>query len=396
VPVAQDVMWERFGRQEQEFHGLGDDPAAFPEIESGYSVETAKAEAARCYRCDAETGATDYSVHHREDIFSMARTNSFDFAKQRAMLNKRLAPREDPFPEGRPATLDDLTFLPANLSRLVIDPYREACEIGTRLGGSLELTQPFFATGFDEAPDAVRAGVARGLAESGCGFVGLGPIGDSVPWLQLVTPDGDAPSPDAVAHFHVLGHAFRPVAPTRLRENQVQGLVVSSPALLEEAINHALAGDFDAMLLDGSGLLGSAWPELSGAPDLTILREAIRILRRLNREEEIDLIYFGGARSGTDAAKIIALGCVAVVYGVPVGLAAGGEIGTEGMRFSADITDEDRRLGVVNILKASASEASMMARCTGKTNLHNLEPEDLRALTLATAEATGIPLAGAR
>ena len=87
---------------------------------------------------------------------------------------------------------------------------------------------------------------------------------------------------------------------------------------------------------------------------------------------------------------------VAVVYGVPIGLAAGGEIGAGEVRFSADFTDEDRRLGVVNILKASASEASMMARCTGKTNLHNLEPEDLRALTLATAEATGIPLAGAR
>ncbi len=36
----------------------------------------------------------------------------------------------------------------------------------------------------------------------------------------------------------------------------------------------------------------------------------------------------------------------------------------------------------------------MMARCTGKTNLHNLEPEDLRALTLATAEATDILLVG--
>jgi len=49
---------------------------------------------------------------------------------------------------------------------------------------------------------------------------------------------------------------------------------------------------------------------------------------------------------------------------------------------------------VVNILEASRGEASMMARCTGKTKLHNLEPEDLRALTLATAEATDIPLVG--
>ncbi len=49
---------------------------------------------------------------------------------------------------------------------------------------------------------------------------------------------------------------------------------------------------------------------------------------------------------------------------------------------------------MVNILRASAGEASMMARCTGKTNLHNLEPEDLRALTLATAEATDVLLVG--
>ena len=49
---------------------------------------------------------------------------------------------------------------------------------------------------------------------------------------------------------------------------------------------------------------------------------------------------------------------------------------------------------MANILKASVGEASMMARCTGKTNLHNLEPEDLRAITLATAAASGIPLVG--
>ncbi len=50
---------------------------------------------------------------------------------------------------------------------------------------------------------------------------------------------------------------------------------------------------------------------------------------------------------------------------------------------------------MVNILKASCGEASMMKRCTGKTNLHNLESEELRALTLATAEATEILLANA-
>ena len=35
-----------------------------------------------------------------------------------------------------------------------------------------------------------------------------------------------------------------------------------------------------------------------------------------------------------------------------------------------------------------------MPRCTGKTDIHNLEPEDLRAISVATAQATGMPLAG--
>ena len=96
VRPADDIMWERFHRHEQAFHGLGAYPASFPEIESTYDAATAKAEAARCYRCDAETGSTDYSVVHREDIFSMARTNPLDAGKNIAMLRKRLVPRTDP------------------------------------------------------------------------------------------------------------------------------------------------------------------------------------------------------------------------------------------------------------------------------------------------------------
>ena len=121
------------------------------------------------------------------------------------------------------------------------------------------------------------------------------------------------------------------------------------------------------------------------------------MLRRLRREEEVDLVWFGGARSGTDAAKLIALGATAVVYAMPMGIAVGGEIRDgEGLVFTSDYSGDDRRSAIANMLKAHAGEASMMARCTGKTNLHNIEPEDLRAITIATAEATGIPLVGNR
>ena len=395
VPVAQDQMWERLALQEPEFFGVGARPIEFPEIESTYDWEAARDEAARCYRCDAETGSADYAVHHREDIFTMARTAPGDDAGHAAMLFERLKTRDDPFPEGRPATLDDLVFLPANLSRLVIDPYREACKISTTLAGGMELPLPFFATGFDDAPPDVRQGMAMALRDSGCCYLGLKPIGEGVPWLQLVIPGQIAPDPAADALIHATGHRFAAPAAKRLREGQLLGLAVSSAAALEEAIPHALDNDFDVVLLDASGGLGASWAELASTPDLTILRDAIRILRRLDREEEVDLIYFGGIRSGTDAAKVIGMGCKAVVLGMTLALAAGGEIGAaHTLAFAPDHKEEERRQAVANIIKASAGEASMMARCTGKTNLHNLEPEDLRAITLATAEATDIPLAG--
>ena len=394
VRVAQDNKWEVLALHEPEFFGLGKKPVEFPEIESTYDAASARNEAARCYRCDAETGSADYSVHSREDIFAMARVEPGDQARLKAMLEKRLSPRDNPFPQGRPATLDDLVFLPANLSRLVIDPYREACNIGTEIG-VMELAQPFFVTGFDDAPDDVRRGVAQGLIEAGAGYLGVKPIGDGARWLQLVVPGQIAPSAEADALIFSLGHSFQDPKAARQHGNQVLGLAVSSPAALEQAISHGLEHGFDMLLLDGTGRLGTPWAELAGAPDLTMLRDAIRILRRLDREEEIDLVYFGGIRSGTDAAKVIAFGCKAVVLGVPAALAAGGEIG-EGpsLRFAPDHSAEERGAGIANIVKASCGEASMMARCTGKTNLHNLEPEDMRALTLATTEATDIPLVG--
>ena len=81
-------MWEKFPIQDPVFCGLGERPAEFPEIELTYDTNTARAEAARCYRCDAETGSADYSVQHREDIFSIARTDPRDAPKLEAMLDR--------------------------------------------------------------------------------------------------------------------------------------------------------------------------------------------------------------------------------------------------------------------------------------------------------------------
>ena len=394
VPVAQDLMWEQFPQQEPEFFGLGKNPIEFAEIEPTYSVKEARDEAARCYRCDAETGSADYAVHHREDLFSMARTVPGDHAKLKAMLERRIETRENPFPEGRPATLDDLVFLPANLSRLVIDPYREACKVETDLGGKLDLEQPFFVTGFDDAPAEVKAAVAIGMADSGAGYVGRSSLGGEIPWLQILK-DRDKPDPHAAALLVCAERPFSAPLIERSRPDQLLGFLIEDREVLPRAIPYALEHGFDVLLLAGSQGVGRLHNELNSPPDLSVLRDTIRILRELKKEEFIDLVYFGGARSGTDGAKIIGMGANAVVLGVPVGLAAGGRIGANNrFEYTAEFTAEDRSLAVINILKATIVEASMMARCTGKTNLHNLEPEDIRSITLASAEATGLPLVG--
>ena len=64
------------------------------------------------------------------------------------------------------------------------------------------------------------------------------------------------------------------------------------------------------------------------------------------------------------------------------------------MAFYGDIEPNERAEKAELFLNALRAEASIMPRCTGKTDIHNLEPEDLRAISITTAAAAGIPLAG--
>jgi glutamate synthase domain-containing protein 2 len=49
---------------------------------------------------------------------------------------------------------------------------------------------------------------------------------------------------------------------------------------------------------------------------------------------------------------------------------------------------------VVNYLRSVTMELTALARACGKSDVHNLEPEDLVALTVEAAAMAGVPLAG--
>jgi hypothetical protein len=168
---------------------------------------------------------------------------------------------------------------------------------------------------------------------------------------------------------------------------------VAQPAL-KEAIPWALEQGLGLIILDGTSGIEKPWVELEGYPDLTVMRDAIRILRReLRREEEIPLAYFGGIRSGTDVAKVLAINCISAVFNVAPAFGIGGVMGENEMTFDSSLSIEERTEAARMWIKSTAEETAIIARCTGKTFIHNLEPEDMRSITLSTSEAMDIPMA---
>ncbi len=183
----------------------------------------------------------------------------------------------------------------------------------------------------------------------------------------------------------------------------------------------------DVVVVDGmqggTAATQEVFIENVGLPTLAAIRPAVQALQDLGMHRKVQLIVSGGIRNGADVAKALALGADAVSIGTAALVALGDNdpayeaeykaMGTlpgayddwQDGRDPAGITTQDPTLAarldpvlggrrIANFLSVLTLEAQTIARACGKSHLHNLEPEDLVALTVESAAMAGVPLAG--
>jgi glutamate synthase domain-containing protein 2 len=189
----------------------------------------------------------------------------------------------------------------------------------------------------------------------------------------------------------------------------------------------AVKAGADAVVLDGmqggTAATQDVFIENVGLPILASIQPAVQALQDLKMHRKVQLIVSGGIRNGADVAKCLALGADAVSIGTAALIALGDNdphlekeyqaLGTtagayddwhEG-RDPAGITTQDPKLysrldpitagrKLANYLSVLTLEAQTIARSCGKSHVHNLEPEDLVALTVEAAAMARVPLAG--
>lgn len=189
----------------------------------------------------------------------------------------------------------------------------------------------------------------------------------------------------------------------------------------------AIKAGADAIVLDGmqggTAATQNCFIEDVGIPTLPAVRQAVDALKDLNMHRKVQLIVSGGFRTGGDVAKALALGADAVSIGMAALMALNCNaplyeddykaLGTKPgychmchtgfcpVGITTQDADLEKRLDpqqasqrLRNYLATLTLECQTLARACGKTHVHNLEPEDLVALTVEAAAMAKVPLAG--
>ena len=285
--------------------------------------------------------------------------------------------------------------------------------------------------------DAIEVVIGQGAKPGGGGLLLGQKVTDRVAGMRTLPPGIDQRS--ASRHPDWVGPDDLRIKIEELREAtgwEKPIYVKFGATRVSNDVKLAVAAGADVVVVDGmqggTAATQDFYLEHTGIPTLAAVRLAAEALREIGMEDEVQLIVSGGIRTGADAAKALALGADAVSVGVAPLIALGcnsrsywqdgsdhdasadyAELGTEAGfchhchtgRCPVGVTTQDpgleRRLDVgrgarqvTNYLRSMAMELAALARACGKSSVHNLEPNDLVAITVEAAAMARVPLAG--
>ncbi|MDC2979571.1 FMN-binding glutamate synthase family protein [Pelagibacteraceae bacterium] len=276
--------------------------------------------------------------------------------------------------------------------------------------------------------DAIEVVIGQGAKPGGGGMLLGQKISDRVAEMRTLPKGVDQRS--ACRHPDWTGPDDLAIKITELREiTQWKVPIFVKIAGARPYYDTALAvkAGADVVVLDGmqggTAATQEVFIENVGQPTLACIRPAVDALQDLNVHREVQLIISGGIRNGADVSKALALGADAVSIGSAAMIAIGdndpkwekeyNKLGSTAGAYDdwhegndpAGISTQDPKLmkrldpkkagkKLSNYLKVMTLEAQTIARACGKNDLHNLEPEDLCALTVEAAAMARVPLAG--
>jgi glutamate synthase domain-containing protein 2 len=287
------------------------------------------------------------------------------------------------------------------------------------------------------AADAIEIVIGQGAKPGGGGMLLGQKVSDRVAGMRTLPPGIDQRS--ASRHPDWTGPDDLRIKIEELREAtgwEKPVYVKLGATRVEHDVKLAVAAGADVVVVDGmqggTGATQTVFIEHTGIPTLPAVRLAAQALRDVGMQHEVQLVVSGGIRSGADVAKALALGATAVSVGVGALIALGcnrpsyrqgdqdrdatagyAALGTTPGRCHhchtgmcpVGVTTQDPELTqrldpetgarwMTNYLKALTMELTALARACGKSDVHNLEPDDLAALTVEAAAMAQVPLAG--
>lgn len=260
--------------------------------------------------------------------------------------------------------------------------------------------------------DGIEIKIGQG-AKAGMGGHLLGEkVTEEIALIRGIPPGTDALSP--ARHMDIIGPEDLAMKIEQLREItdwRIPVAVKYSAGRVSDDVKIAAKAGADIIVVDGMQGGTGATPDVvanhAGVPTIAAIVQADQALKEIGLRDKVSLVAAGGIRTGADVAKAIALGADAVQIGTGILIALGctvcrqchlGKcpkgIATQDPKLRRRLDVEKGGVRVYNYIKAMTEELRILTQQAGKTDVRNLEMEDLRALTINASAITGVKLAG--